>query len=510
MRNRVGFGLGAIALAVALAACGGADGSGDDQSQENHRNESNYSAEHEEPGARDEPKNQTFRDYGVNAEIPTAERAQSTFALDVDTGSYAIARATLTDGFLPDPDSVRTEEFINYFAQDYEAPARGLGIHVDGSTVPFLEDPDKRVVRVGLQGANVDEVDRRPVNLTVVADVSGSMEGEKLAMVQAGLTRLVDSLRPDDRLAIVTYSTEANVLLPMTALTDSAMIRSVISELTPQAKTNLEAGLRLGYAQAQANLSDETMNRVVLLSDGVANVGETDPHRLAAQIAQEAGDTTQLAAIGVGRDTYNDVILEQFADKGNGFYAFVDTPEEAERLFVDDLTATLQTVALDAKVQVTFDPETVSHYRLLGYENRQLDDDDLRDDTVDGGEIGAGHTVTALYEVTLAEGAELPGAASLATVEARWTEPDTGAPAENSATVTASAIASSFEHAPKRLQQDILVAAFAEVLRGAPWRDRASLGQIASNAELLAAAMPSHSDVADFARLTRTAAEAAG
>lgn len=456
------------------------------------------------------PEDRTFEDHGVNADVPTAEQNESTFALDVDTGSYAIARASLTDGYLPEPESVRTEEFVNYFAQDYPAPATGLGIHVDGTPVPWLTDPAKRIVRVGLQGATVAELDRQQANVTLVVDVSGSMEGAKLEMVKAGLGRLVDSLRPDDRLAIVTYSTDAELLLPMAPLTDAGRIREAIAGLRSQASTNLEAGLRIGYEHAKANVVQGAINRVVLLSDGVANEGQEDPDLLAAQIAQEAGDSTQLVVVGVGRDTYNDVILEQFADQGNGFYAFIDTPAEAERLFVEDLTATLQSVALDAKVQVTFNPEVVSHFRLLGYENRQLESDEFRDDTVDGGEIGAGHTVTALYEVALHEGVEVSDETALVTVEARWKDPATRSPAEDSAIVTAASLAPSFDLAPARLRQDALVAAFAEVLRGAPWAEHVSMGALAEHVGALSRTMPTDRKVAELATLVTSAYRAGG
>lgn len=448
----------------------------------------------------------TFEDYGVNADVPTAEQNRSTFALDVDTGSYAITRAALTDGHLPDPASVRTEEFVNYFSQDYPAPATGLGLHVDGTPVPWLGDPAKRIIRVGVQGAAVGDLGRQQANLTVVIDVSGSMEGEKLDLVRAGLGRLVDSLSPEDRLAIVTYSTEAQLLLPMTPLTDAGRIREAIAGLRSQASTNLEAGLRIGYEHARANLVSGAINRVVLLSDGVANEGQTDPDQLASQIAQEAGDSTQLAVIGVGRETYNDVILEQFADQGNGFYAFIDTPAEAERLFVDDLAATLQTVALDAKIQVTFNPDIVSHFRLLGYENRQLESDEFRDDTADGGEIGAGHTTTALYEVTLHEGVDAGGDTALMTIEARWTDPETRSIDEGSAIATAASLAPSFDLAPARLRQDVLVAAFAEVLRHAPWAERVSVGALAERIGALSRTMPSDPKVAELAELATSAA----
>lgn len=456
------------------------------------------------------PDGQTFEDYGVNPRIATAEDSQSTFALDVDTGSYAVTLSHLTDGLLPDPASVRTEEFVNYFPQDYLPPPDGIGIHVDGAAVPFLTDPGTRVIRVGLQAAVVEGAARRPANLTLVIDTSGSMEGASLTMVRTGLHRLVDALGPDDRVAIITYSEDAAVRLPMTVRSEEAAIRRVIDDLEPQDSTNLEAGLQVGYGHALANLRNDGINRVILLSDGEANVGQTDPDALAEQIAQAAGHRTQLVVVGVGRQTYNEVVLEQFADQGNGFYAYIDTTAEAERLFVHDLTGTLQAVALDAKVRASFDPETVSHYRLLGYENRQVADDGLRDPGVDGGEIGAGHTVTALYEVTLPDGGRVGSSTHLATVTVTWTDPDRHEPVERSATLTTAELAASFDRAPLRLRQDILVAAFAEALRDAPWSARVSLAQIAAGVDALRTIAPDDRPLTELAGLTRTAADLSG
>jgi Ca-activated chloride channel homolog len=448
-----------------------------------------------------------FGDYGINPEVLTSEENRATFALDVDTGSYTVTRGYLTDGLLPDPVSVRTEEFVNYFTQDYPPPADGLGIHLDGTPMPFLDDPYKRVIRVGIQARVVDEADRPPTNLTFIVDTSGSMAGRNLEMVTAGLGRLVDTLRPDDRVAVVTFSDSAELRLAMTPVTEQEAVRAVIAALAPQASTNLEAGLRLGYAHAREHLRSDGINRVILLSDGEANRGQTDPDTLAAQIAREAGRDTQLVVIGVGRQTYNEVILEQFANNGNGFYAYIDTVREAERLFVHELSGTLQAVALDAKVQVTFNPAVVSRFRLLGYENRQLDHDDLRDDMADGGEVGAGHTVTALFEITLAEGETPAGDTPLAVVDLRWIDPDHAAAVEHSATLAAADLTNSFDRAPPRLRQDILVAGFAECLRGAPWSAHLSLAGLAEAAQQLSRQLPGDERVAEFAQLVATAAD---
>jgi Ca-activated chloride channel family protein len=449
-----------------------------------------------------------FEDHGVNPVVDTAEDSRSTFALDVDTGSYTIARNHVNEGFLPDPAAVRTEEFVNYFPQDYEAPADGIGVHVDGTPVPFLDDSSRRVVRVGLQAATVRDEERPPAVLTFVVDTSGSMgDAGKMEVVREALGRLVDSLRPDDRVGIVTYSDEAEVRLEPTPVEDDGSIRDVVAGLQPLQSTNAAAGLRLGYEQAVEHRREGGVNRVILLSDGVANVGDTDPASLAAAVQEAADDDIQLVTVGVGMGTYNDVLMEQLADDGDGFYAYVDTIREAERLFVHDLTGTLQVVAREAKVQVTFDPATVTSYRLLGFENRQVDDEDFRDDDVDGGEIGAGHSTTALYEVTLPEGAAATGDEPLLTAEVRWLDPGTGEPAERSATLTAGGVAGSFEQAAPRLRQDVLVAAFAEVLRGAPWADQVSLRNVADNVAALD--LGSDEVVAELATLTGAAADLA-
>jgi len=462
-----------------------------------------------EPGDRGAP---VFEDYGVNPTVDTAEDNLSTFALDVDTGAYAVTRNHLNEGFLPDAAAVRTEEFVNYFPQDYEAPEDGIGVHVDGTSVPFLDDASRRVVRVGLQAAVVADEDRPPAVLTFVIDTSGSMgDAGKMEVVREALGRLVDSLGPDDQVGIVTYSNEAEVRLEPTPVEDDGAIRDVIGGLRPLDSTNAEAGLRLGYEQAVEHRRDDGINRVILLSDGVANVGQTDPATLAAEIQEAADDGIQLVTVGVGMGTYNDVLMEQLADDGDGFYAYVDTLREAERLFVNDLTGTLQVVGREAKVQVAFDPEAVVSYRLLGFENRQVEDDQFRDDAVDGGEVGAGHSVTALYEIELPEGGDVAGDTPLLTADVRWIDPDTDQPDERSATLTAEDLAESFDQAPVRLRQDILVAAFAETLRDAPWSDQVSLRNVADNAAALASNEDLSDDiVTEFVALTATAADLAG
>lgn len=461
------------------------------------------------PGSVD-PGAPVFEDYGVNPTVTAAEDPQSTFALDVDTGSYTIARNYIEQGLLPDRAAVRTEELVNYFPQDYAPPDDGIAVHVDGTAVPFLGDPSRRVVRVGLQAATVSDEDRPPAVLTFVVDTSGSMGDDgKLDMVRAALDRLVDALRPDDRIGIVTFSGDAEVRLESTPVDHQSPIREAIDGLAPGNSTNVAAGLELGYEQARAYLEPGAINRVVLLSDGVANTGQTDPATLAADVQEAAADEIQLVTVGVGMGTYNDVVMEQLADQGDGFYAYVDGVDEAERLFVEDLTGTLQVVAQEARVQVTFDSAVVTSYRLLGFENRQVADEEFRDDDLDGGEVGAGHSVTALYEVTLPEGGEA-GGRPLLTATVLWVDPETDEAVERSSELLAGDVADSFGDAPPRLRQDVLVAAFAESLRGAPWAELLSLRTVADNAAALASTTPDDPLVAELADLTAAAADLAG
>ncbi len=423
----------------------------------------------------------------INPVTDAAEDALSTFAMDVDTGSYTLARASLEAGVVPDPANVRTEEFVNSFDQDYDQPEDGpLAVTVDATSAPFLDD-DARVVRVGVQGRSLDDEQRRDANLTFVIDISGSMaDPNKLEAVRPALRGLVEALRPTDRVGIVVYSDSTRVLLSSTPVSDRRIIDDAIDELQPEGATFVEAGLELGYEQAQLAYDSERINRVILLSDGVANVGATGPEAILEIIGDGARDGIDLVTVGFGLGEYNDSLMEQLADQGDGFYAYVDSEREAVRLFSHDLTGTLQTIAREAKVQVEFNPETVRTYRLVGFENRQVADDDFRDDSVDGGEIGSGHTVTALYEVTLVEGADTASDAWVARATVRWLHPDTREPSETGARLDAQDVSQRFGDAPARLQQDILVAAFAERLRGSGWSDLLSLRSLSENLHLLA------------------------
>jgi Ca-activated chloride channel homolog len=294
----------------------------------------------------------------------------------------------------------------------------------------------------------------------------------------------------------VTFGDSGQVLLEPTPATDRYAILDVIDRLQPGGSTNLEHGLRLGYELARSALTENGIDRVVLASDGVANVGLTDPQSILDGIRRDAAAGIELVSVGVGMGNYNDVLLEQLADQGDGFYAYVNTPDEADRLFTEDLTGTLQTVALDARAQVDFDPEAVSAYRLVGYENRAIDDRDFTDESVDAGAIGAGHSVTALYAIALNEDVGQQG--RIATVRLRWTDPDQGHVEEIAHEVRASDLAHQFEATDPFFRFDAVVASTAEVLRGSPWANRLHLADIAQVAYHEAESLPPTDEVHGF------------
>jgi Ca-activated chloride channel family protein len=423
-----------------------------------------------------EAEDNTFRDYGVRPFVATEVDPLSTFALDVDTASYSVGRRWLEDGAVPPAESVRVEEYLNSFDYDYLTPSEGLGVQVDGGPSPY--DPDRVMIRVGVQAERVANDARPNAALTFVVDTSGSMDrSNRLGLVKTSLRRLVEELGPSDSVAIVTYSDFADVVLPPTSVADESIILAAIDALQPTGSTNLEAGLTTGYELAAEAFQPGQINRVVLASDGVANVGLTDPDGLARMIRDDADRGVQLVTVGVGMGNFNDVVMEQLADRGDGFYAYVDDENEAERLFSDDLVSTLLTVAIDGKIQVEFNPDAVSDYRLLGFENRAVLDQDFRNDEVDAGELGAGHQVTALYELALRDGRDDDD--QLGTVQLRWEDPDEGTVRESRLVIDPSAIDESWSQTDPDFRLAVTVAAFAELLRDSPHTGDTTLDQVA-------------------------------
>ena len=414
-----------------------------------------------------------FKNYGTNPFIDTEDDHFSTFGMDVDTASYSVTRRYLQDGLLPPPEAVRVEEFVNAFDYNYDPPSAGaFAVHIEGAPSKFGEGKRLQLLRIGIQGRVIPTENRKDAVLTFVIDVSGSMAMEnRLGLVKRALTLLVEQLRPGDEVGIVIYGSRAKVLLPHTGIEGREEILAAINSLEPEGATNAEEGLRMGYDLALKNARFGSINRVILCSDGVANVGETGPDAILRKVRAHVEEGITLTTIGFGMGNFNDILMEQFANKGNGSYAYVDTLYEAKRIFVENLTGTLQVIAREAKVQVDFNPRVVSRFRLLGYENRRLDHEDFRDDDADGGEIGSGHSVTALYEIKLHEGV----VGQLATVSIRHEDPDTRQVTEISKDIFAAEFEDAFEDASPEFQLAASIAEFAEILRDSFWAQEGSL-----------------------------------
>ncbi|MDE0120989.1 MAG: von Willebrand factor type A domain-containing protein [bacterium] len=455
----------------------------------------------------DEPYDLTFFEhYGVNPFVDTEDDHLSTFAIDVDTGSYTVARFFVQDGHLPDPASVRVEEFVNYFDYGYEAPSEGaFAIHMEGSPSRFGTERHW-LLRVGLQGKAIPEEERKDATLVFAIDVSGSMNrGDRLGLVKESLALLVDQLRPTDEVGIVIYGSRGQVLLEPTDGGEKQSITRAIDALQPGGSTYAEEGLRLAYQMAAERVQPGRVTRVLLLSDGVANVGVTGSDSILREIRSYVDQGVTLTTVGFGMGNFNDVLMEQLANDGDGTYHYVDTLREARRLFVDNLVGTLQNIARDTKVQVDFNPEVVRSWRLLGYENRAVRDEEFRDDTVDAGEVGAGHSVTALYEMKLFDEAD----GVLGTVYLRYEDSDTGEVHEIDRSFLRSELVADFEETSSSFQLAAVVAEYAEVLRQSYWAQDGSLSDVAAEAVRVLRLAPDDADVAEFAVLTAWAEEIA-
>ena len=330
---------------------------------------------------------------------PTREPL-STFSIDVDTASYANVRRFLSERQLPPPDAVRIEELVNYFRYEYPEPRGNVpfSVTVDSASVPW--HPEHRLVRIALRGRAPADDEPKAKNLVFLVDVSGSMNSpDKLPLVQRSLRLLVDELSPADRVALVVYAGNSGVVLPSTSVDSRATIHAAIDGLTSGGSTNGGSGIQLAYEMARRHFAKDGVNRVILATDGDFNVGITDRAALLRLIEEERRSGVFLSVLGFGTGNLKDGTMEQLADHGNGNYGYVDSLAEARKLLVREMDATLETIAKDVKIQVEFNPAKVAHYRLVGYENRVLAARDFNDDKKDAGEIGAGHTVTALYEI---------------------------------------------------------------------------------------------------------------
>ena len=355
-------------------------------------------------------------------------------------------------------------------------------------------------MRIGLQGKDILAEDRKDATLIFTIDVSGSMEREdRLGMVKQTLRLLVDELRPTDEVGIVIYGSSGQTLLEPTSGEEKRRIMDAINRLEPGGSTYVEDGLRLAYRMAAERVAPGRITRVIVLSDGVGNVGNTGADAILRQVRDHVDQGVTLTTVGFGMGNYNDILMEQLANDGDGTYYYVDELSEARRIFVEELTGTLQTIAKDAKVQVDFNPEVVSRYRLLGYENRDIADEEFRDDTVDAGEVGAGHNVTALYELKLHDAAD----GALGTVFVRYQEPDFDEVVELNHSLHRSELFPAFEEASPRFQLAAVVAEFAEILRESYWAREGSLDDVVAEARRVQGLLPRESDVAEFADLAQ-------
>ena len=349
----------------------------------------------------------------------TTERT-TTFAIDVDRASYANVRRFLTANQMPPADAVRIEEMINYFSYSYPQPTGNVPFSITSEVAACPWNTAHRLMRIGIQGQNLDQWKAAPNNLVFLLDVSGSMmPPERLPLVKSAFRFLVNELRPEDTVSIVVYAGAAGLVLPPTSGADKRTILEALDRLQAGGSTAGAEGIELAYQIAKDNFKEDGNNRVILATDGDFNVGATSFDELQKLIEDKRKSNIFLTCLGVGTDNYKDSMLELLADKGNGNYSYLDTPREAEKVFKRELTGTLVTIAKDVKVQLEFDPKFVASYRQIGYENRALANQDFADDTKDAGELGAGHSVTALYEI-------VPASSSIGTMaklRLRYKEP---------------------------------------------------------------------------------------
>ena len=409
-----------------------------------------------------------------------AEQGRSTFSVDVDTASYTLARRYLVQqGTLPPASEVRVEEFVNYFRYHYAPPRDGaFDVHLDGAPSPF--SAGHTLVRIGLQGKVLAKSQRKPAHLVFLVDTSGSMsQPDRLPLAQSSLKRLVRNLNENDTVALVTYAGEVRDVLAPIAASNVKRIDAAIDSLSAGGGTSMGSGLELAYRHAVEGVSSRSVSRVIVMTDGDTNLG---PHQSAASmlasVQKYVDEGVTLSTIGFGMGNYRDDLMEKLADKGNGNCFYIDSEREARRVFEERVAGMMEVIAKDVKLQVEFNPAAVMSYRLIGYENRALADRDFRNDKVDAGEIGAGHTVTALYELELKTGTEK----TLATVRVRAKAPNGGVAHEQAFPFGREQVASSLEAVSADFRFATAVAGAADVLRGNP----ASGGFTLAQAEKLA------------------------
>ena len=348
-----------------------------------------------------QPNTEAYPEAAANPVKVTAEDPVSTFSIDVDTASYAVIRSSLMNGQLPPRDAVRIEEMVNYFPYAYPAPTSDQAFRPTVTVTQTPWNADTRLVHIGVQGARPAVENRPPLNLVFLIDTSGSMnQPSKLPLLKQSFRLMLGQLRPQDQVAIVTYAGSAGQVLAPTDANDSQTIMAALDRLQAGGSTAGQAGLQQAYAVAAGMSEDGEVSRIILATDGDFNVGLSDPDTLKDYIATKRDSGTYLSVLGFGRGNLDDATMQALAQNGNGTAAYIDTLQEAQKVLVDQLSGALFPIADDVKIQVEFNPAEIAEYRLIGYETRALRREDFNNDRVDAGDIGAGHTVTALYEIT--------------------------------------------------------------------------------------------------------------
>lgn len=437
------------------------------------------------PGQYSQPVNTSkFTNAKPNPVKVTADEPVSTFSIDVDTASYGVVRDYLNRGAMPPDEAVRVEEMVNYFDYAYPLPrSRKVPFRASLRVYPTPWNKNTEILHIGIKGFDLPKKDRPPANLVFLIDTSGSMdEPNKLPLLKSAFHLLVDQLGEKDRVSIVAYAGSAGVVLEPTPGSDKADILAALDRLEAGGSTAGGEGIRLAYQLAEANLIKGGVNRVLLATDGDFNVGITDPDALKSFVVGERDKGVELSCLGFGNDNYNDAMMQEIAQSGNGNAAFIDTINEAHKVFVDQVGGTLFTIAKDVKIQIEFNPARVAEYRLIGYETRMLNRTDFNNDKVDAGDIGSGHTVTALYEITPVgskarmsdplrykrKAAEDKGG-ELAYLKIRYKLPGETKSHLITRPITDKDVASSFANVPGDMRFAAAVAAAAQLMRHDPY-----------------------------------------
>ncbi len=427
------------------------------------------------------PPASTFREVPVNPWVMTERERFSTFASDVDSASYALCRAYLRSGYLPPRGAVRMEEFINAFDYNYPRQARGVfNVFAEAAAAPFADTGEgTTLLKIGVQGRVIGREGRKSAHLVFVIDTSGSMATpDRMPLIQEAIRMLVDALGPNDYVSLVTFSRQSALLLECVPASRRDEILAACAKIRAGGPTNLLAGLEAGYDLARREFHAGRINRVILCSDGAANIGQTDAQAILDRVADYRRHGITLTVAGCGRGGYNDELLETLAKRGDGSYLFIDTPQQARQAFVEKMNATLQTIALDARIQVEFNPERIRRYRLIGYEKRIIAKEDFRNDAIDAAEVGSGQSSTALYELELT-GSERDGqAGSLGTVYVRYRNADTREIEEISHRLEARIVQPLTVEENPRFYLAACAARYAEILRESPHAKNGNMEQV--------------------------------